>query len=369
VPAAALILFFTYRVSLRTWAERGILDREVALYRRLLGPLSRVGFVTYGVRDRDLRARVAPIEVLPRPRGLNDAAMSLLAPLVYRRRLREASVLKSNQTAGAWTAALAKRITGTPLIVRSGYSWSANRARETSAGRHALIVRLERLAVRAADRVLATSSTIADDLVRTHGLDRTRVRVVPNHVATDRFAPDGTVAREKGLVVYVGRLSPEKNLPALVDAVARVPGARLKLVGDGDDRPQIEAAAARARVDVDFAGTVPNETLPALLNQAEVFVLPSRYEGQPKAVLEAMACGVPVLGADAAGIRDLITHGETGWLASGDAAGLADGLRALLSDPPLRARLAASARDAVVARHSLDAVAAAELAVIDEVVR
>ena len=80
-----------------------------------------------------------------------------------------------------------------------------------------------------------------------------------------------------------------------------------------------------------------------------------------------MACGVPVLGADTPGIRDVVVHGETGWLVSGDAAGLAEGLTALLGDAPLRARLGAAARDAVVARHSLAAVAEAELAVIRDV--
>ena len=367
VSATSVIVFFTYRVSLATWAARGILERETAFYRRLLGPLSRIGFVTYGAGDARFAERLAPIDVLPRPPVLNTAAMSLLAPLVHRRALAGATVLKTNQLAGAWTGALAKRITGKPLIVRAGYAWSANRAREVSPSRHRLITQLERFAVHAADRVIATSPGVADHLVATHRLDRARVCIVPNHVETERFAPAPATVREKGLVLFVGRLSPEKNIPALVEAVARVPGARLRIVGEGDEKPGIVAAATRAGIDVEFPGAVPNETLPQHINQAEVLALPSRYEGQPKAALEAMACGVPVLGADTPGIRGLIAHGETGWLVPGDVAGLADGLSALLGDAPLRARLGAAARDAVVARHSLTAVAEAELAVIRDV--
>ena len=367
MPARSVIVFFTYRVSLATWAMRGILDRETALYRRLVGPISRIGFVTYGAGDAAFAGRVAPIDVLPKPAALNDAAMSVLGPLVYRRAVAGATVLKSNQLAGAWTGALAKRISGKPLIVRAGYAWSANRAREVNRSRHRLITRLERFAVRAADRVIATSPGVAEHLVATHGLDRARVRIVPNHVEIDRFAPDPAVVRQKGLVLFVGRLSPEKNIPALVNAVARVPGARLRVIGDGEEKPGIVAAATRTGIDIEFAGAVPNEALPQHINRSEVLALPSRYEGQPKAALEAMACGVPVLGADAPGIRDLVVHGETGWLVSGDAAGLAEGLTALLGDAPLRARLGAAARDAVVARHSLAAVAEAELAVIRDV--
>lgn len=367
MPAGSVIVFFTYRVSLATWAARGILERETALYRRLCGRISRVGFVTYGVDDGRFAGRVAPIDVLPKPAALSPAAMSVLGPLVYRRALARATVLKSHQLAGAWTGALAKRISGKPLIVRAGYAWSANRAREVSVARHRLITRLERFAVRAADRVIATSAGVAEQLVAMHGLDRARVRLVPNHVEIDRFAPDPSAVREKGLVLFVGRLSPEKNIPALVNAVARVPGARLRIIGEGDEKPAVVAAAARAGIDVEFAGAVPNETLPRHINQAEVLALPSRYEGQPKAALEAMACGVPVLGTDTPGIRDLIAHGETGWLVSGDTTGLVEGLTALLGDAPLRARLGAAARDVIAARHSLAAVAEAELAVIRDV--
>jgi glycosyltransferase involved in cell wall biosynthesis len=363
----SLTLFFTYRVSLGTWAERGILERETAVYRRLLPELGSVSFVTYGPDDGRFRARLGGIEVLPPPRALGPLATSLLAPWIHRRRLREATLLKANQAPGAWTAVLAKRLWRKPLIVRCGYRWAHTRARDGGRGvRQRLVVLLERLAVRAADRVVVTTADVGEHLRAEHGVDVRRVRVVPNHVDVDVFAPDPGRPREKGLLVAVGRLSPEKNLPLLVEAASRLPGVRLEIVGDGGERPRLAALAAARGVRVEFAGTVENSRLPALLNRAEVFVLPSRYEGQPKALLEAMACGLPVVGTDVPGIRDVVRDGQTGLLSPEDADGLAARVRTLLDDAALRARLGDAARAEAARAYSLDAVARRELDVIRE---
>ena len=364
-----MILFFTYRVSLRMWVEQGIAERETEVYRRLLPRLGRVAFVTYGSGDAALEPMLGGIRVLPRPARLGMAAMSLLAPWLYRRELRAASVLKTNQASGAWTAVVAKWLFRKPLIVRCGYPWSFNYSRQSPRWwRRGLVRLLERLAVRAADRVVVTSAAAGEYLVREHGVDAARVRLVPNAIDVARFTPDPAAVRDKGCVIFVGRLAPEKNLRALVEAVARVPGARLRLVGEGPERAALEEAARRAGAAVEFMGTVTNDAVPGLLNTATLFALPSHYEGQPKALLEAMACGLPVVGADVPGIREAVRHGETGWLCAPEAESLARALRALLDDGALRERLGRQARAAIEREHAVEAVVQRELAVIREVV-
>jgi glycosyltransferase involved in cell wall biosynthesis len=369
VSATAVILFFTYGVSIGTWRERGILQRETEVYRRLLPRAGGVAFVTYGAADAAFESLLGGIRVLPRPPRLGIAAMSVLAPWIYRREIRAAAVLKTNQASGAWTAVIAKRLFGKPLIVRCGYPWSFSDARESRRGwRRLLVRRLERLAVRAADRVVVTSAGTGEYLVREHEIPVSRVRVVPNAIDVKLFSPDPGVPREPGLVVFVGRLAAEKNLASLVEAIAGVPGAWLRLVGDGPERAGLVERARRAGSRVELMGPVPNETLPRLLNQATAFALPSRYEGQPKALLEAMACALPVVAADVPGVRECVRHGETGWLCPPDADGFREAIAAVLADAALRERLGRAARADVERRHSVEAVAESELAVIRELV-
>jgi glycosyltransferase involved in cell wall biosynthesis len=326
--------------------------------------------VTYGAGDAALEPGLGGIRVLPRPARLGMASMSLLAPWLYRREIRAAAVLKTNQASGAWTAVVAKWLFRKPLIVRCGYPWSFNYSRESPRWwRRALVRLLERLAVRVADRVVVTSAAAGEYLVREHGVDPARMRVVPNAIDVARFAPNPAAARAKGCVVFVGRLAPDKNLGTLVEAVARVPGASLRLVGDGPERAALEAAAHRTGAQVEFTGRVSNDAVPVLLNTAALFALPSHYEGQPKALLEAMACGLPVLGADVPGTREAVRHGETGWLCAPNAESLAAALRSLLDDDALRERLGREARAAVEREHSVDSVVQRELAVIRELTR
>jgi glycosyltransferase involved in cell wall biosynthesis len=361
-----LVLFFTYRVSLATWAARGLLDREVELYRRLQPAVGPVTFVTYGgTDDRALGAPLAGIRVLPNRWGLPAWLMSLLAPLLYRRELGEAAVLKTNQASGAWTAVLAKRLTGRPLLVRCGYVWSVNHARESrSRWRSRLVFRLERAALRAADRVAVTSATARDYLVAAHGLDPARVLVVPNHVDTERFTPGLPALREPGLVGFVGRLAPEKNVESLVRAAAAVPGARLIAAGDGPLRPALAELARGLGLAAEFPGAIPNARVPDLLRRLALFVLPSRYEWSPKSLLEAMAAGVPVLAADVPGIREVVRHGETGWLAPGETEGLRAGLAHLLGDAALRERLGEAGRRHVLRHHATERVVEQERALL-----
>jgi glycosyltransferase involved in cell wall biosynthesis len=353
-----LVVFFSYRVSLATWATRGLLDREVDIYRRLLPAVGPVTFVTYGGRDDERWAeRLGGIRVLSNRWGLSAALMSLLAPVLYRREIARAAVLKTNQASGAWTAVLAKWLTGRPLVVRCGYVWSVNHARESRrAWRSRLVFRLERLAVRAADLVIVTSEAARDHLVRAHRLRAARVTVIPNHVDTERFKPGLSIAREPGAIGFVGRLAREKNVAALIHAMAGLPGSRLIVAGDGRLRAELENLAHRLGVKAEFLGAIPNTELPGLLARVSVFALPSLYEWAPKSLLEAMAAGVPVVAADVPGIRDVVRHGETGWLTATDAGALRASLERVLGDAALRGRLADAARRHVVQHHSTERV-------------
>jgi glycosyltransferase involved in cell wall biosynthesis len=207
-----------------------------------------------------------------------------------------------------------------------------------------ILAGLGRLTARLADRVVAPSRATARELVEDY--DARDVAVVANGITLPEQgpqAPKSGVAlrtpRGPFTVLYAGRLRTRKAVAVLLEAFARllerVPEARLIVVGDGEQRPALEAQAARLGVAeaVAFEGGRPHGAMPQYYRAAGVFCLPSLYEGFPLAILEAMAAGLPVVATAVAGVPEAVADGVTGRVVPPEDAGaLADALAELAAD-------------------------------------
>ena len=176
----------------------------------------------------------------------------------------------------------------------------------------------------------------------------------------------------------VGRLETVKDQPNLVRAfihlMPTVPKAgdrlRLVIVGDGSLRAEIERLLAEAHVQdqVWLAGS--RDEVPELLRSLDLFVLPSRAEGISNTILEAMACGLPVVATEVGGNAELVAEGETGqWVPANDPVALAAAIRSYVNDPDRMQAHGAAGRREVEVRFSLEAMVTAYRAVYDAVLK
>jgi glycosyltransferase involved in cell wall biosynthesis len=163
-------------------------------------------------------------------------------------------------------------------------------------------------------------------------------------------------------VCSIGRLHEEKNYELLLRALAGT-DIELLLVGSGPREQALRNLAAGLRVHVVFMGNRPSRELPDIIRSAAVFVLPSRTEGHPKALLEAMATGAAVVGTDVPGIREAIRHGDNGLLCASTPERLREAVFQLLGDAGMRVRLGTAARRRVESECSLERIADLELSV------
>jgi glycosyltransferase involved in cell wall biosynthesis len=363
-----LVLFFTRGLSLRAWDEIGILQRETALYRRLEPALRRITLVTYGDRDQVYANRLGGVTL--------QCNRWHLRSHLYERYLRRVLpwswigpvVVKSNQVQGADIALAAARLANKPFIARCGYLPSDNMECAHGAGspQAKQAESLERLVFSGADRVVVTTDAIRQKIFHRYQLRPECVRVIPNYVDTELFAPAPSQERRPNRLLYVGRLDAEKNPRALFEAVEGM-DAELVMVGKGSLAEGLAREAAERRLPVRFLGNLPNHELPRLLNSATAFVMPSLIEGHPKALLEAMACGVPVIGTNVAGIRQLIRHRETGYLSDCSPDGLRSAIGQVLADRGLRCRMGMAARAYIEEQFSLEKILDLETSLLDEV--
>ena len=282
--------------------------------------------------------------------------------------LFRSDVFKSNQVAGAELALRAARRRGAPFVARCGYllsDFEARRHGADSTQAHQARV-LEARVFGQADAVVVTTPAMRATVITDYDLAAERVRVIPNYVETNRFQSTMAPTNSRPRIGFVGRLDQQKNLPVLLDAVSTL-DVDVALVGDGPQHDQLKQQAATGAARVDFMGGRANEDLPAIMQDWDLFVLPSLYEGHPKALIEAMAAGLPVVGSNVIGIREIITDGENGLLAEPDADSLREAIQRLIQDSALRQRLGRAAREYAVQHFSLDRIVELELEMLQAV--
>lgn len=215
--------------------------------------------------------------------------------------------------------------------------------------------------LRAAAGVIVLTGAQADFVRKSYRVPTERIFVVPNGVGPEYFLP----VRETGepqagrplRLLFVGRLSAQKNVDRLLEALALVrEPVRLRVVGDGELRAQLEEKAARLGLtEVEFSGGLLGPELVRAYTEADALVLPSDREGMPLVALEAMAAGLPVLATAVPGNTELL--GGVGLLAEPEPAALAAAVDSLAADAQLRLRLARRCSEAAH-EYSWEAVAA-----------
>jgi glycosyltransferase involved in cell wall biosynthesis len=194
------------------------------------------------------------------------------------------------------------------------------------------------------------------------------VRVVPNGADLASFASVVPRPDDPPLLLGIGSLTPPKRWHLLVELAARLHGPRLVVLGEGPERPRLEALARRlgAGDRVSFPGA--SDDVRPLLARAALLVHVSAHEGLSNVVMEAMAAGVPVVATDAGDMRSLVVDGETGRVVPvDDVEGVAEAVRALLSDPARRAAMGVAGRAVAIREFSLERLAARTCAVYDDV--
>jgi N-acetyl-alpha-D-glucosaminyl L-malate synthase BshA len=274
-------------------------------------------------------------------------AVSLAAEMVEVARTEKLDLLHVHYAVPhAFGAHLARQVLGAtaPKILTTLHGTDVTRI-----GADPKFTSLVRFAVLAGDGITAPSHWLAEEAHRQLDLSReSRIEVIPNFVDTSRFCPDAKAPVARRVVTHVSNFRLLKRVEDVVRIFARVRGempAKLHLAGDGPERSHVEALVSLLGLadDVTFFGE--RVDVAKILQESDVFLLPSETESFGLGALEAMACGVPVVASNVGGLPEVVRDGETGFLASvGNIEAMAKHVRDLLADPDLHARMSRAAR-------------------------
>lgn len=302
---------------------------------------------------------------LPLVRPVSPAAdlRAFVAIRALLKRVRPAIVHTHTAKAGLVGRAAVASMRPTPKIVHTFHGHVLEGYFSKSVTR--IFIETEKQLARRTDVLVAISPEVRDSLLSL-GVGRPdQYRVIPlgfdlsRHlsVATrsgrlrERLKLDGSVP----LIGIIGRLAPIKDVSTLLRAVAMLPGVHLAVLGDGELREQLQLETSTLGLSdrVHFVGWWLD--IPAAISDMDCVALSSKNEGTPVALIEALACGRPVVATDVGGVRFVIDDGETGLLCpAGSPQALADKLRTLLNDVILAQSLAARGRERVRLRFHKD---------------
>lgn len=291
--------------------------------------------------------------------------------LLLRRRRADAVVTVGTGGDKMFWGRLAGWLAGVPVICSALHS----------TGLPDRVERLNRLLEPITDAFIAVAPPHAQYLAQHEGCPPHKVRVIPNGIDVERFRPQAPspslraaleLPADAPVVGIVAALRPEKNhglfLQAAAAVLADIPHARFLIVGDGPQRPALEETARRLRIDhaVHFLGT--RDDIPEILALCDVFALSSHMEANPVSILEAAACGKPVVATRVGSVPETVHDGQTGYLvAPGDARAMADRILRLLRNPSQARAMGRAGRHHVATHCSVQAMVRGYQDLIEEI--
>ena len=312
-----VVLFFTYDISLNDWKTSGILNREIRIYKELeKNENIKFTFVTYGdYKDKSIITN-SNINVIPIYSIFKKSKNSLFRffksfafPFYLKKNLGDFDVIKTNQLHGSWIPLILKYLTKKKLYIRTGFDfYTFALKRRLGFPKVIFFYFLTKISLKKSDAYSVTSLTDKRFLEKKfkpeYEIELVRNWVEPLKINEDRF---------DNRILAVGRLEEQKNFSELFKQL-RDTNYFIDIVGSGSLKELLKKEAIENNLSVNFLGNLDHIDLMELYGKYKVFITSSLYEGNPKALLEAMSMGCVVIAYKIENIEEIISQKINGIL-------------------------------------------------------
>jgi len=325
-----LLFVMTPGMSLSAWKDNGSFSREIKQYLAYADAGYKIRILSFGEEKYDFSTLHKNITVVFARSGLIPTH---LLPVTHREHFQWADVIKTNQTYLSWVFVFASRMYKKPILLRCGFIQGEYLETVSAPFLQKWCYQFfESLGFRYATRVQVPTEKLAEWTIRRYRVLREAVVVLPNFIDVDLFCISENIIKVERSVVTVGRLHAVKRYDLLIRACAKIPGAVLTIVGEGPTRKSLQDLATTLGVNLRLPGSVSNERLPGILCEHQVFVMTSLREGHPKALIEAMGCGLPSVCVKVTGVEDIIRYSKAGLLVGPNPMEISAAILNLLND-------------------------------------
>lgn len=338
-----LYVLMTFNESLESWQASGLLDREMRLYIQYADNFKcEVTFITYGdERDNEIICNYPGMKCIPlymsgkrKTNNFINYFESILFGWKMGRIINNEDVVKTKQFWGAWVGVIIKLVSGCRLVCRAGYDHTDFLKRSNKKGlRYIVSVVNDFIVSTYSDQIIVTTKKHKQYLTKMPFITRiNKFHVLPNWIDAEIFKITKDFQSRNDACLFVGRLTLQKNIFLLLD-ISRFSKVPIDIIGNGPLRTDLSNAIKKNGVNISLLGTFPNTDMPMLYNNYKYYIMTSFYEGNPKTLLEALACGCVPIVADSPGISEIFVGQEFGILSnSADVGGFISAIKYLKQD-------------------------------------
>lgn len=309
--------------------------------------------------DNEKVADLPPnIIVVPNKYSINRFLYGFLMPFLNLKKALECDVFRAYHLLGTLPAIMAKIFLGKPYVFNYAYDYAKFAKIENKNIQIVLIKLIHYPAIFLSSMIIATTREMSKLL------PAEKNTFIPNGVDVRLFRAKFKKNTNKKLkIISVGRLEAQKNYLALISAIKGL-AVSLLIIGSGSLKSSILNHAKKSKVNLVIIDKIDNLKLPTVLGQANIFVLPSLIEGPNKAILEAMACGLPTVGTNVSGINEIIIDKFNGLLAETNSGSLRNSIQILINKPKLREKFGRNARLLIENKYNLETLIRKEVEVL-----
>ena len=252
---------------------------------------------------------------------------------------------------GSWIAVISSILYRKPLLLRTGYEFYKFSIQQKKSNIYKTFAKfISILAYKKAHEINVTTNEDKCFIIKKFKLNKNKINIIPNWIDTDLFKPAKN--NKKKSVLLVGRLENQKNYSFIIKSLYKTK-IKLFIVGDGKQKKELSQLANNLNVEVIFLNNIPNDQMPKIYNQHMVYILCSKFEGNPKTLLEAMSCGCAVVGTNVPGISEIIENNINGISTELNEKKMKKIIQSLIINSDLVKKLGQNARKYILKNNSL----------------
>jgi glycosyltransferase involved in cell wall biosynthesis len=318
-----ILVFHTFKNSLKTWQSNGTLLRELKYYEYLTNHHNfKITFFSYGTKeDSSILAKVSKnmkvITLFEKPKIRNSFIIFIYSIyFLYQKRnlFKNFDYFKSNQNYGSWLPAICKFFFHKKFISRCGYDLFHFALTEKKIFKILLSYLICFFSYQSANIIFVPTLFYKKFITKYFFIRKKKIHVLPNFVDTSIFDYKKNIQRFRDRILFIGRLEKQKNIFSTLLAFKNT-NYCIDMLGKGNLKASIIDFSFKNNIKINFIDDfIESQKLPNLINKYEFLILFSYYEGNPKILLEAMSCGVCPIVSNVTGINNIITNKKNGLI-------------------------------------------------------